>query len=165
MISDLLLAIALQTASASTTPISFSPEGTGWALVANASGTAEISNESLHIQLHDLLISRSPGTTGTIKLTSYRVCLAYQRTEAVWDMAACSKPKKVKLSVEPEGVKSIPDDSLDISIKGLPPLNLFWLVIELEAPLRGRGIGHMYSRTRKDIFKTTSVENHPQGGR
>lgn len=164
MTPTLVLAVALQATPAVAVPVTFSPEGSGWALVANASGTAEISDGSLDVHLDDLLISRPPNTTGTVKLTSYKVCLAYQKTEAVWDMATCSKPKKLKLAVEPDSVRTIQDKSLKISTKGLPYLGLFWLVIELEAPLKGRGIGHIYSRTKKDIFKAT-VGGLPESGR
>jgi hypothetical protein len=153
MTPTLLLAVALQAAPVAAVPVTFSPEGTGWALISNASGTVAIADGHLDIHLEDLRISRSPNTTGTIKLTSYRVCLAYQKTETAWDMATCSEPKKLRLTVEPDSVQSIQDTDLEVSTSGLPPLDLFWLVIELESPLKGRGISHMYSRTRKDIFK------------
>jgi hypothetical protein len=159
----LLLVAALQATTAVVVPVTFSPEGTGWALISNASGTANISDESLKIDIDQLKISRSSGTTGTIKLTSYRVCLAFQKTETVWDLASCSKPVKSKLSIKPTDVHSIAGSELEISTKDLPALNLFWLVIELEAPLKGRGVGHMYSRTRKDIFKT-SIGVVPESG-
>jgi hypothetical protein len=163
MTPTLLLAATLQATTAIVVPTTFSPDGP-WALIANASGTTAISNESLKIHLDELNISRSPGTTGTIKLTSYRACLAFQKAETVWDMASCSKPVKLKLSFKPTDMHSLGARDLEISTTGLPPLGLFWLVIELEAPLDRRGIGHMYSRTRKDIFKT-STGVVPENGR
>ena len=158
-----ILAIALQTQPATSIPVTFSPGAPGLVLMANASGTAKIFDDSLEINLDELTVARSTGTS-TVKLATYRVCLAYQKSDDVWDMAVCSNSKKPNIVIEPASEKAVRDVTLSIPTKGLPPLNNFWLVIELQANSRSRGIGTVHAFSRKDIFKELS-RKLPETGR
>jgi len=108
------------------------------------------------VVLDDFTISANPKYAKERNITQYTVCLAYQKSETVWDKAACARPVKYKVKLLSGQSITIESPSLTIPIKGLPPIHYFWLVLEIQETLTKRRIGYGYARTSKNVFAQPS---------
>lgn len=140
------------TAAASSLDFS-QPDPSEWAVEITGSGTFNRSDESVAIDLHEVQLHVTPEHEPW-RLDSYRVCLAYNKSFTVWAKAGCSAPITVKSTLDPGETEHVPSRRLKISTDGYPPLENFWLVLELSSPPKRGRIRTIYAHSKKNLFRS-----------
>ena len=123
-----------------------------WAVQISGSGHFKRLTDSVIIDLDQLKLYVAPERK-TWKSGSYRICLAYYKSATIWDKAGCSNPVVAKFTLSPGESKDLAPQQLEIPTQGYPPVENFWLVLELSSqPKRGRTYT-IYAHSPKNLFK------------
>src|SRR6478672_3638034 len=138
-------------------PINFTQASDQWPVVVSASGTVAVDKSTLIIDLQDLRVTDQPSNPSSMQYSTYRVCLAYKPAVNSWDKSTCSTPVKTRTKVEDGQSVSLPPRELEISIKDHPPIDDFWLVLEMiSTPIRGKTYS-VYAHSDRSVLKGLSA--------
>lgn len=151
-IAGLLQVTPAATATDASNPVKFSQQDKEWAVQISGSGHFKRSTESLIIDLDQLQLYVAPERK-TWESGSYRICLAYYKSATIWDKAGCSNPVVAKFTLSPGESKDLAPQQLEIPIQGYPPLENFWLVLELSSQPKRRRTYTNYAHSQKNLFK------------
>ena len=158
MKKSLLTAFLLQAATvASASTVEFSPNSDDWGVMSTATGTVAVSDKVITVALDDYTMTANPKYPGERKIVGYTVCLAYRKSDDVWDTAACARQIKHRTTLGAGQSESIGASTFTIPTNKLSSLEGFWLVLRVQIARSGGGVGHAFSDSQKDVFAGTPV--------
>jgi hypothetical protein len=143
------LAAAILTASIPTwadQPVTFTARDDGFVVSSTASGTVRKEGSFLAVALPRHTLRAGKASKTPTKVVEYRVGLARNNAQGVWDIERWSDAFPVQASLATGDTKQLPATLSLIPIDNLPSLKGTWLVIQVKVQREGV-VGSTYSHS------------------
>lgn len=145
LLAGLVVAIFSVRASAAE-PITFAGDARSFSVVATVTGSVSRAGAFLRVHLDPGVIRATERAHEPVRVSTFRIGLAFQKSSGVWDVARWSPRVSVNVVLDHLASTKVAEQILEIPIDGIQSIRGRWLVFAMDVS-SSTGIGYTYSRS------------------
>lgn len=134
-----------------------SPESHG----LDASAKVSLTDETVEIRLSDITLTGRSTQTHASAIKGYSICLGYLTLNG-WEITRCTPMRSSPAKLAASKPTVLHGSVERISYSGLPPIDNFWLVLDVIFARRGNpNESHYFVSSQRDLFQQINPTPQP----